>query len=130
LKERFNNEHDVNLLIIDEDIHAVAGLLKAYLRDLPSHILTKELRSDFVNVVELEGEDRFATLRVLLDELPIENLTLIRYLYVIFAFFAPLCIRHFTIRRLHAFAHLRSLKLIMMRTQQVPLLELDRSELR
>lgn len=86
LRDRFNNEHDVNLLALDEDIHAVAGLLKAYLRELPSHILTKELRSQFVDIVELEGDDRIQTLKLLLNELPNENITLIRFL----------CVNHFS----------------------------------
>ncbi|RIB16392.1 Rho GTPase activation protein [Gigaspora rosea] len=33
------------------DIHAVAGLLKLYLRELPTSVLTRELHMEFVNVV-------------------------------------------------------------------------------
>lgn len=56
LKERFNHEGDVQLLANEEyyDIHAVAGLLKLYLRDLPSSVLTRELHKDFLEVVGKE----------------------------------------------------------------------------
>lgn len=33
------------------DPHAVAGLLKAFLRELPVHILTRELHTEFFQVV-------------------------------------------------------------------------------
>lgn len=53
LKDRFNAEGDVNLLASDEywDPHAIAGLLKSYLRDLPASILTKELHYRFLTVI-------------------------------------------------------------------------------
>jgi len=53
LKERFNHDGDVQLLASEDyyDIHAVAGLLKLYLRDLPSSVLTRELHKDFLQVV-------------------------------------------------------------------------------
>jgi hypothetical protein len=53
LKERFNQEGDVPLLEEEEyyDIHAIAGLLKLYLRDLPSSVLTRELHKEFLQVV-------------------------------------------------------------------------------
>ena len=53
LRTRFNNEGDVRLL--DEgqyyDIHAVASLLKLYLRELPVSILTRDLHLDFLRVL-------------------------------------------------------------------------------
>lgn len=44
---------DVNLLKHDEfwDPHAIAGLLKQFLRDLPTSILTRELQQRFLSVV-------------------------------------------------------------------------------
>jgi len=53
LKDRFNAEGDVNLLASDEywDPHAIAGLLKSYLRDLPASILTKDLHYRFLMVI-------------------------------------------------------------------------------
>jgi RalA-binding protein 1 len=53
LRERFNTEGDVNLLAEQNyfDIHAVASLLKLYLRELPVSILTRELHLDFIRVL-------------------------------------------------------------------------------
>lgn len=70
LKDRFNNgelehnllseiysynfaEGDVDLLASDEywDPHAIAGLLKSYLRELPSSILTRDLHLRFLAVI-------------------------------------------------------------------------------
>lgn len=65
LKEKFNHEGDVHLLAGEEyyDIHAVAGLLKLYLRDLPSSVLTRELHKDFLQVV---GKDIVVSIEALL----------------------------------------------------------------
>jgi RalA-binding protein 1 len=43
-------EGDVDLLAFDEhwDPHAIAGLLKAYLRELPTSLLTRELHLHFI----------------------------------------------------------------------------------
>jgi RalA-binding protein 1 len=43
----------MNLLKYDEywDPHAIAGLLKQFLRDLPTSILTRELQPRFLSVV-------------------------------------------------------------------------------
>ena len=58
LKERFDNEGDVNLLKIDEywDPHAIAGLLKGFLRELPTSLLTVDLHPRFLAVM---GEPNF-----------------------------------------------------------------------
>ena len=46
-------EGDVDLLASDEywDPHAIAGLLKSYLRELPASILTRELHLRFLSVI-------------------------------------------------------------------------------
>ncbi len=46
-------EADINLLKNDEywDPHAIAGLLKLYLRELPNSLLTRELQQRFLGVV-------------------------------------------------------------------------------
>jgi RalA-binding protein 1 len=52
LRDRFNTDGDVAL--VDEpytDVHAVASLLKLYLRELPASILTRELHLDFLKVL-------------------------------------------------------------------------------
>jgi len=52
LRERFNTEGDVKLLDGQYyDIHAVASLLKLYLRELPASVLTRELHLDFLKVL-------------------------------------------------------------------------------
>lgn len=53
LKERFNNEGDVDFLTGDQyyDVHAVASLFKQYLRELPTTVLTRELHLDFLRVL-------------------------------------------------------------------------------
>ena len=47
LKERFNTEGDVDLLSGMYDVHAIAGLLKLFLRELASPILTAEKQAEF-----------------------------------------------------------------------------------
>ncbi|KAL5621463.1 hypothetical protein BROUX41_006363 [Berkeleyomyces rouxiae] len=83
LKERFNNEGDINL-ITDEtyyDIHAVASLLKLYLRELPTAILTRDLHLDFLSVMEMSVvSEKCAALGELVKRLPEANATLLKYL--------------------------------------------------
>ncbi|KAG0100171.1 hypothetical protein BGZ93_003637 [Podila epicladia] len=83
LKERFNHDGDVPLLAAEEyyDIHAVAGLLKLFLRDLPSSVLTRELHKDFLQVIELPSKaERVDELTRLVASLPEANYTLLRAL--------------------------------------------------
>lgn len=53
LKDRFDNEGDVNLIQVDEhwDPHAIAGLLKSFLRELPTSLLTRDLHHRFLAVM-------------------------------------------------------------------------------
>ncbi len=83
LRERFNNESDVNLLTdsVYHDIHAVASLLKMYFRELPTTILTRDLHMQFLSVTEIANqEDKLASLRELATRLPQANATLLKYL--------------------------------------------------
>ncbi|KAI5795210.1 hypothetical protein EDC01DRAFT_615008 [Geopyxis carbonaria] len=83
LKEKFNSESDFNLLANDEyyDVHAIAGLLKLYLRELPTNILTTERREDFVKITEMGDKSRkIAALNELVHMLPIENFSLLKAL--------------------------------------------------
>ncbi|KAJ4296148.1 Rho GTPase activating protein [Collariella sp. IMI 366227] len=83
LKERFNNEGDINLLNDGQyhDIHAIASLLKLYLRELPSTILTNELRTEFIKVTEMTNHaEKMAALAELVEHLPQANATLLKYL--------------------------------------------------
>ena len=49
----FATEGDVDLLGSDEhwDPHAIAGLLKTFLRELPASILTRDLHLRFLSVI-------------------------------------------------------------------------------
>ncbi|KAF5335937.1 hypothetical protein D9611_006244 [Ephemerocybe angulata] len=83
LRDRFNTEGDVDLLATDEylDPHAVAGLLKSFLRDLPDSILTRELHLRFLAVIDLmDAQERIRELSQLIGSLPISNYTLLRAL--------------------------------------------------
>ncbi|CAI6341770.1 unnamed protein product [Periconia digitata] len=82
LRERFNTEGDVKLLDGQYyDIHAVASLLKLYLRELPSSILTRELHLDFLKVLDMdERSKKIQTFSVLVHRLPRTNFELIRHM--------------------------------------------------
>jgi RalA-binding protein 1 len=83
LRERFNTEGDVNLITDDQyyDIHAVASLLKLYLRELPTTILTRELHLEFLAVTELHDlNEKVRALNGLVHRLPRANNALLRYL--------------------------------------------------
>jgi RalA-binding protein 1 len=79
LRERFNNEGDVRLLDGNYyDIHAVASLLKLYLRELPSSVLTRDLHLDFLKSLEIEEkEQKIAAINFLVHMLPRANLELL-----------------------------------------------------
>ncbi|CCU76303.1 RhoGAP domain protein [Blumeria hordei DH14] len=83
LRERFNKEGDVNLVTDEQyyDIHAVASLLKLYLRELPTTILTMQLHLQFVAVTEVSDiNDRISIVNQLVHQLPQENYILLRYM--------------------------------------------------
>lgn len=82
LRDRFNTEGDVDL-IADErnyDIHAVASLLKLYLRELPVTILTRDMHMEFLQCLELSHRDKIIKLNVLVNRLPRANLVLLQAL--------------------------------------------------
>jgi RalA-binding protein 1 len=83
LRERFNTEGDVNLVTDDQfyDIHAVASLLKLYLRELPTTILTRDLHMEFMATTEMKDrQEKMAALNELAQRLPLANATLLQYL--------------------------------------------------
>ena len=98
LRERFNTEGDVKLLDGQYyDIHAVASLLKLFLRELPASILTRELHLDFLKVlgksyvhqhpslanISLDLDERSKKIQafnVLVHRLPRVNLELLRHM--------------------------------------------------
>lgn len=84
LKKRFNAEGDFDFLGPDEpyfDVHAVASLLKLYLRELPQPVLTRDLHLEFIAVLDLtEKPKKIAAYNVLVHRLPKPNFTLLRAL--------------------------------------------------
>ncbi|KAK6535951.1 hypothetical protein TWF281_000200 [Arthrobotrys megalospora] len=84
LRDRFNTNADVNLLADEEeyhDPHAIAGLLKLYLRELPHNLLTRDLHGEFVAALEDDDKsNRVPRLNELVHMLPIENFTLLKVL--------------------------------------------------
>ncbi|CDO74684.1 hypothetical protein BN946_scf184671.g7 [Trametes cinnabarina] len=83
LKDRFNAEGDVDLLASDEywDPHAIAGLLKTFLRELPASILTRDLHLRFLSVIDfVDPQERVRELSHLISSLPVANYSLLRAL--------------------------------------------------
>ncbi|KAK8223018.1 hypothetical protein BKA81DRAFT_281578, partial [Phyllosticta paracitricarpa] len=82
LRERFNTEGDIKLLEGEYyDVHAVASLLKSYLRDLPTSILTRELHVEFLKVLDLnDRQQKLDTFNVLVHKLPPCNHDILRAL--------------------------------------------------
>lgn len=83
LKDRFNMEGDVDLLAENQyyDPHAIAGLLKTFLRELPTSVLTRELHMDFMRINELQDRvERVNELGYLVSQLPLANYSLLRTL--------------------------------------------------
>ncbi|KAH9852090.1 hypothetical protein C2E23DRAFT_885964 [Lenzites betulinus] len=83
LKDRFNAEGDVDLLASDEywDPHAIAGLLKTFLRELPASILTRDLHLRFLSVIDfVDPQERIRELSHLISSLPVANYSLLRAL--------------------------------------------------
>ncbi|KAM0443621.1 hypothetical protein ACHAQK_003268 [Fusarium lateritium] len=83
LRERFNVEGDINLVTDRQyyDIHAVASLLKLYLRELPTTILTRDLHMEFLTTMEItDHAEKMVALGELVHRLPQANATLLKYL--------------------------------------------------
>ena len=109
LRERFNTEGDLDFLADGHyyDVHAIASLLKMYLRELPTTVLTRELHLDFLQVLgrppplplpslpikppkhintnssktDLDTKDsKIAAYNALVHKLPLPNWTLLRAL--------------------------------------------------
>lgn len=83
LRQRFDKDGDYNILNsnVYYDVHAVAGVLKLWLRELPTLVLTAELHEAFLCVMDLlDPEDRLKELGRLVSLLPLVNYTLLRAL--------------------------------------------------
>lgn len=83
LRERFNVEGDINLITDEQfyDMHAVASLLKLYLRELPTTILSRDLHLEFLATTEItDRTEKIRALAELSTRLPLANATLLKYL--------------------------------------------------
>jgi hypothetical protein len=83
LKDKFNTEGDYNILADEDftDVHAVTGLLKLFLRELPENILTTELQREFHKIPSLMDRNmRIKALSELIPLLPTPNRTLLQVL--------------------------------------------------
>lgn len=75
LRERFNAEGDIDLLACEQnyDVHAVASLLKQYLRELPANLLTRDLHFEFLSTQEKDEKAKLEACNVLVNRLPPVN---------------------------------------------------------
>ncbi|KAI3639143.1 hypothetical protein MIR68_002673 [Amoeboaphelidium protococcarum] len=83
LQSKFDSERDIDLTKMkpQPDVHVVAGLLKLYLRSMPSSLLTPELHRQFMHVTDLtQVSDRSIELARLVSLLPMQNYTILRFL--------------------------------------------------
>ncbi|KAI8369632.1 uncharacterized protein BYT42DRAFT_116801 [Radiomyces spectabilis] len=83
LKQKFDELGDYDLLASNEyhDIHAIAGLLKMWLRELPENVLTQKRLREFLAVI-VDRQERVNELGRLVSQLPIANYWLLRALTV------------------------------------------------
>ncbi|OAD08365.1 hypothetical protein MUCCIDRAFT_123332, partial [Mucor lusitanicus CBS 277.49] len=72
LKKRFNDDEEFH------DVHAIAGLLKMWLRELPENILTEAMLGDFLN--SIRNQSKICEVGRLISTLPLANYTLLRSL--------------------------------------------------
>lgn len=80
LKQRVNAGEMQTMDFKDEDTFVVAGLLKAFLRDLHEPLLTYELYDEVTKFLEWTKEERSRNVKLMLREkLPVENYELFKY---------------------------------------------------
>lgn len=71
-----HNANDISKmrsLVDDGDIHALAGLLKRYLKKIPDSIIPQEFYDSYVNLANVSEHDRVSELSVLISHLPRAN---------------------------------------------------------
>lgn len=85
-----NNNADISKMhsVIDADIHALAGLLKRYLKKIPDPIIPQELYSAYIQISTFEDEKiKLDKLNDIINELPKANkitlLALVKHLALI-----------------------------------------------
>lgn len=87
LREDFDTKYDIDFNEMNPrpDVNSIAGLLKLYLRELPTSILTKEFYPEFRDAYNQKSDPSQLSLsfREIMKKLPIENQSLS---YVLFKF--------------------------------------------
>uniref|UniRef100_A0A8C2X9A9 Rho GTPase activating protein 1 n=1 Tax=Cyclopterus lumpus TaxID=8103 RepID=A0A8C2X9A9_CYCLU len=68
-----------------EDIHLAAVILKTFLRELPEPLLTFQLYNDVVNFSSVSSDGQVAFMKTLVESLPEENYTSLRFLITFLA---------------------------------------------
>ncbi|XP_068123354.1 rac GTPase-activating protein 1 isoform X1 [Hyperolius riggenbachi] len=83
LKEKFLRMKAVPLLSKVDDIHAVCGFLKDFLRNLKEPLLTFHLNKVFMNAAEIQDDDNsIAAIYQAVDELPAANRDTLAFLII------------------------------------------------
>ncbi|KAM4702187.1 rac GTPase-activating protein 1 [Discoglossus pictus] len=83
LKEKFIRGKSVPLLSKVDDIHAVCGFLKDFLRNLKEPLLTFRLNKTFMTAAEISDDDNsIAAIFQAVDELPAANRDTLAYLMI------------------------------------------------
>ncbi|XP_053561527.1 rac GTPase-activating protein 1 [Bombina bombina] len=83
LKEKFLRGKSVPLLSKVDDIHAVCGFLKDFLRNLKEPLLTSRLNKTFMAAAEIPDDDNsIAAIYQAVDELPAANRDTLAYLMI------------------------------------------------
>ncbi|XP_062236205.1 rho GTPase-activating protein 1 [Platichthys flesus] len=81
---KYNSGAEVNFREL-EDVHLAAVILKTFLRELPEPLLTYQLYNDIVNFATVPSDNQVSALKTLVESLPEENRTSLRYLITFLA---------------------------------------------
>uniref|UniRef100_A0A3Q1CL21 Rho GTPase activating protein 1 n=1 Tax=Amphiprion ocellaris TaxID=80972 RepID=A0A3Q1CL21_AMPOC len=81
---RYNSGGTVDFREI-EDVHLAAVILKTFLRELPEPLLTYQLYNDIVNFASVSSDSQVMIMKTLVESLPEENYTSLRYLITFLA---------------------------------------------
>jgi RalA-binding protein 1 len=80
LKERFDTEHDVDLIAADAEVHCVTGLLKRYFREIPEPIVPPVSVEERRSAESPDLSVQIACLRKIIGRLPKVNYDTLRVL--------------------------------------------------
>eukprot|EP01129_Flabellula_baltica_P009820 TRINITY_DN4084_c0_g1_i1.p1 TRINITY_DN4084_c0_g1~~TRINITY_DN4084_c0_g1_i1.p1 ORF type:complete len:602 (-),score=148.15 TRINITY_DN4084_c0_g1_i1:1274-3079(-) len=89
MREKIDNCETIDFSYTDE--HALAGILKSFLREMPEPLLTTELYSNWISLMELPEQKRIEKARSIIKKLPKENDVLLERLLNLCAKVEALC---------------------------------------